>query len=166
MYLCVIFKDEWEKMQNIEFLGLFGGVISERYPQIPIKKVSRRSKHHAGGRIGLAACGYSGAPVRVSSARRCHQRRGAGALDMPRGAVEGRVVGGFRVVATSAKPSSDSVNSVAGKAMALLRRLFIEAVTIPACLSSRKSRAGPFNPPSGKISPAAKSAPLTLRPFG
>lgn len=52
------------------------------------------------------------------------------------------------------------------KAMALLRRLFIEAVTIPACLSSRKSRAGPFNPPSEKISPAVKSAPLTLRPFG
>ncbi|WP_199257913.1 hypothetical protein [Paracoccus binzhouensis] len=81
-------------------------------------------------------------------------------------AVEARVVGGFRVVVTPAKPSSDAVNSVAGKAMALLRQLFIEAVTIPACLSSRKSRAGPFNPPSGKISPAAKSAPLTLRPFG
>jgi hypothetical protein len=77
-----------------------------------------------------------------------------------------RVVGDFRVVATPVKPSSDAVNSVTGKAMALLRRLFIEAVTIPACLSSRKSRAGPFNPPSGKISPAAKSAPLTLRPFG
>jgi hypothetical protein len=80
--------------------------------------------------------------------------------------VEGRVVGGFRVVSTPAKPSFDAVNSVAGKAMVLLRRLSIEAVTIPACLSSRKSRAGPFNPPSGKISPAAKSAPLTLRPFG
>jgi len=82
------------------------------------------------------------------------------------GTVESRVVGGFRVVAIPAKPSSDAVNLVAGKAMALLRRLFIEAVTIPACLSSRKSRAGPFNPPSGKISPAAKSAPLTLCPFG
>jgi hypothetical protein len=63
-------------------------------------------------------------------------------------------------------PSSHAVNSVAGKAMALLRQLFIEAVTIPACLSSRKSRAGPFNPLFAKISPAAKSAPLTLRPFG
>ena len=80
------------------------------------------------------------------------------------GTVESRVVGGFRVAATPAKPLSDAVNSVAGKAMALLRRLFIEAVTIPACLSSRKSRAGPFNPPSGKISPAAKSASLPLCP--
>lgn len=80
--------------------------------------------------------------------------------------IAARVVGGFRVIVTPAKPSSDAANSVAGKAMALLRRLFIEAVTITACLSSRKSRAGPFNPPSGKISPAAKSAPLTLRPFG
>ncbi|MET4702104.1 hypothetical protein ABIE65_005156 [Constrictibacter sp. MBR-5] len=90
----------------------------------------------------------------------------SGSFGHARRAVEGRVVGDFRVVATPVKPSSDAVNSVTGKAMALLRRLFIEAVTIPACLSSRKSRAGPFNPPSGKISPAAKSAPLTLRPFG
>jgi len=90
----------------------------------------------------------------------------SGSFGHARGAVEGRVVGGFRVVTIPAKPSSDAVNSVAGKAMALLCRLFIEAVTIPACLSSRKSRAGPFNPPSGKISPAAKSARLTLRPFG
>jgi hypothetical protein len=82
------------------------------------------------------------------------------------GTVEDQVVGGFRVVVTPAKHSSDAVNSLAGKAMAPLRWLFIEAVTIPACLLSRKSRAGPFNPPSGKISPAAKSAPLTLRPFG
>ena len=80
------------------------------------------------------------------------------------GALEGCLVGGFRVAATPANRSSHPVNSVAGKAMALLCRMFIEAVTIPACLSSRKSRAGPFNPPSGKISPAAKSAPLTLRP--
>ena len=57
MYLCVIFKDEWKKMQNIEFLGLFGGVISERYPQIPTKKVSRRSKRYAGGRIGESVKG-------------------------------------------------------------------------------------------------------------
>ena len=48
--------------------------------------------------------------------------------------LEGRVVGGFRVAATPAKPSSDAVNSMAGKAMALFRRLFIDAVTIPACL--------------------------------
>lgn len=43
-------------------------------------------------------------------------------------------IGGFRVDVTPTKPSSDAVNWVAGKAMALLRRLFIEAVTIPACL--------------------------------
>ena len=125
-----------------------------------------RSKgaRHAGGPIGLVACGYSSAPAPVSLVQRCRQRRGARALDMPWGAVEGRVVGGFRVVATPAKRSSDAVNSSAGKAMALLRQPFIEAVTIPACLSSRKFRAGPFNPPSGKISPAAKSASLPLRP--
>ena len=46
-----------------------------------------------------------------------------------RGVVEGRRVVGFRVAATPAKPSSDAVNSAAGKAMALLRRLFIKAVT-------------------------------------
>ena len=46
-----------------------------------------------------------------------------------RSVVEGRVVGGFRVAATPAKPSSDAVNAAAGKAMALLRRLFIKAVT-------------------------------------
>ena len=44
-------------MQNIEFLGLFGGVISERYPQIPTKKVSRRGKRYAGGRIGESVKG-------------------------------------------------------------------------------------------------------------
>ena len=44
-------------MQNIEFLGLFGGVISEGYPQIPTKKVSRRGKHYAGSRIGVSVKG-------------------------------------------------------------------------------------------------------------
>ena len=44
-------------MQNIEFLGLFGGVISERYPQIPTKKVSRHGKHYTGGWIGESVKG-------------------------------------------------------------------------------------------------------------
>lgn len=133
-------------------------------PALMDVRMRSNGARHAGGRISLAACGYGGAPAPVSSPRRCRQRRAAGALDML--GVEGQVVGSFRVASTPAKLSFDAVNSVAGKAMALLRRLSIEAVTIPACLSSRKSRAGPFNPPSGKISPAAKSAPLTLRPFG
>ena len=118
----------------------------------------------AGGWIDLSACGYSGAaaPSFIGAAMPSTARNGS--FGHALSVLEGRVVGGFRVAATPAKPSSDAVNSMAGKAMALFRRLFIEAVTIPACLSSRKSRAGPFNPPSGKISPAAKSAPLTLRP--
>lgn len=118
----------------------------------------------AGGRNDLATCGYSGAaaPSFIGAAMRSTARNGS--FGHALSVLEGCVVGGFCVAATLAKRSSNAVNPVAGKAMALFRRLFIEAVTISACLSSRKSRAGPFNPPSGKIPPAAKSAPLTLRP--
>src|SRR3546814_7342885 len=42
-----------------------------------------KGERHTGGLIGLAACGYGGAPAPVLSPRRCRQRRGAGALDMP-----------------------------------------------------------------------------------
>lgn len=88
----------------------------------------------AGGRNDLATCGYSGAaaPSFIGAAMRSTARDGS--FGHARSVLEGCVAGSFRVAATLAKPSSDAVNSMAGKAMALIRRLFIEAVTIPACL--------------------------------